>query len=40
MKERFGKGFSEVNLRQMRAFYETFSIQQTVSAELAQGQPH
>ncbi|MBD2752503.1 PDDEXK nuclease domain-containing protein [Spirosoma validum] len=32
----FGKGFSEVNLRQMRAFYETYSIQQTVSAELQQ----
>lgn len=32
----FGKGFSEVNLRQMRAFYETYSIQQTLSAELKQ----
>ena len=30
---RFGKGFSEVNLRQMRAFYQTYSIQQTVSAK-------
>ncbi len=30
----FGKGFSVVNLRQMRAFYLTYSIQQTASAEL------
>jgi predicted GNAT family N-acyltransferase len=30
----FGKGFSVVNLRQMRAFYLTYSIQQTTSAEL------
>lgn len=30
----FGKGFSTVNLRQMRAFYLTYSIQQTTSAEL------
>lgn len=29
----FGKGFSVVNLRQMRAFYITYSIQQTASAE-------
>jgi predicted nuclease of restriction endonuclease-like (RecB) superfamily len=34
LTETFGKGFSEVNLRQMRAFYETYSIQQTLSAEL------
>jgi hypothetical protein len=34
LTEHFGKGFSEVNLRQMRNFYTTFSIQQTVSAEL------
>jgi predicted nuclease of restriction endonuclease-like (RecB) superfamily len=33
LTERYGKGFSEVNLRQMRAFYEAFSIQQIVSAE-------
>ena len=30
----FGKGFSIVNLRQMRAFYLAYSIQQTISAEL------
>lgn len=30
----FGRGFSVVNLRQMRAFFQTFSIQQTISAEL------
>ena len=29
----FGKGFSVVNLRQMRAFYLTYAIQQTTSAE-------
>lgn len=34
LTENFGKGFSEVNLRQMRSFYETYAIQQTVSAEL------
>ena len=34
LMSRFGKGFSEVNLRQMRAFYQTYSIQQTVSAKL------
>ncbi|MBB3840114.1 putative nuclease of restriction endonuclease-like (RecB) superfamily [Runella defluvii] len=34
LNDRFGKGFSEVNLRQMRAFYEAYSIQQTQSAEL------
>lgn len=32
--QNFGKGFSIVNLRQMRAFYLTYSIQQTISAEL------
>ena len=31
--EKFGEGFSEVNLRQMRAFYEAYSIQQMPSAE-------
>jgi hypothetical protein len=30
----FGKGFSTVNLRQMRLFYTTYQIQQTLSAEL------
>lgn len=34
LTRRFGKGFSEANLRQMRKFYEVFSIQQTLSAEL------
>lgn len=30
----FGKGFSVVNLRQMRSFFLAYSIQQTPSAEL------
>ena len=34
LTQNFGKGFSAVNLRQMRAFYMTYSIQQTTSAEL------
>jgi predicted nuclease of restriction endonuclease-like (RecB) superfamily len=34
----FGKGFSTVNLRQMRAFYLVYSIQQTISAELQPGE--
>jgi predicted nuclease of restriction endonuclease-like (RecB) superfamily len=34
LTEKFGKGFSEVNLRQMRMFYEVYGIQQTASAEL------
>ncbi len=34
LSQSFGRGFSVVNLRQMRAFYQTYSIQQTVSAEL------
>ncbi len=29
----FGKGFSERNIEQMRKFYKTYSIPQTVSAE-------
>jgi predicted ATP-binding protein involved in virulence len=29
----FGKGFSETNLKQMRYFYLTYSIRQTVSDE-------
>ena len=33
MAVRFGKGFSERNLRNMRAFYLNFPIRQTVSAE-------
>jgi len=33
MTLRFGKGFSERNLRNMRAFYLNFPIRQTVSAE-------
>jgi predicted nuclease of restriction endonuclease-like (RecB) superfamily len=36
LTKEFGKGFSAVNLRQMRAFYLTYSIQQTSSAELRQ----
>lgn len=34
LTQTFGKGFSVVNLRQMRAFYMTYSIQQKSSAEL------
>ncbi len=34
LTENFGKGFSVVNLRQMRAFFLAYSIQQTISAEL------
>ena len=34
LTQNFGKGFSTVNLRQMRAFFQTYSIQQTFSAEL------
>ena len=34
LTNRFGKGFSERNLRQMRLFYLTYSIRQTLSAEL------
>lgn len=33
MTERFGKGFSERNLRNMNAFYLNFQIRQTVSAK-------
>lgn len=33
LNQEFGKGFSITNLRQMRAFYITYSIQQTVSAD-------
>ncbi len=34
LTQNFGKGFSIVNLRQMRAFYLIYAIQQTTSAEL------
>ena len=33
MTEKFGRGFSERNMRNMRAFYLNFPIRQTVSAE-------
>ena len=33
LSKRFGTGFSDVNLRQMREFYLTYSIQQTPSAK-------
>ncbi|MCX5846849.1 MAG: PDDEXK nuclease domain-containing protein [Deltaproteobacteria bacterium] len=33
MTNRFGRGFSERNLRNMRSFYTAFSIRQTLSAE-------
>lgn len=35
---RFGKGFSSVNLRQMRTFYLTYSKQQTLSAKSGRNQ--
>lgn len=35
LTEKFGKGFSERNLVQMRQFYLVYSILQTVSAELS-----
>jgi hypothetical protein len=38
MTERFGKGFSERNLRNMSAFYLNFPIRQTVSAEWQKSQ--
>ncbi len=38
MTERFGKGFSERNLRNMRAFYLNFPIRQTVSAKSQKSQ--
>jgi predicted nuclease of restriction endonuclease-like (RecB) superfamily len=40
LAERFGKGFSETNLRNARKFYLTYAsaIQQTPSAELGKGQ--
>jgi hypothetical protein len=38
MTVRFGKGFSERNLRNMRAFYLNFPIRQTVSAEWQKSQ--
>lgn len=34
LTEKFGKGFSQRNLEQMRQFYLSYSIPQTVSAEL------
>jgi DUF1016 N-terminal domain len=34
LSKQFGKGFSERNLEQMRFFYLTYSIPQTLSAEL------
>ena len=33
LTENYGKGFAERNLEQMRKFYLTYSISQTVSAE-------
>ncbi len=33
LTKEFGKGFSERNLEQMRKFYLTYSISQTLSAE-------
>lgn len=33
LTKEFGKGFSSTNLRQMRGFYQQYSIQQTLSAK-------
>jgi len=38
MTERFGRGFSERNLRNIRAFYLNFPIRQTLSAESTEEQ--
>jgi hypothetical protein len=38
MTVRFGKGFSERNLRNMKAFYLNFPIRQTVSAKFQKSQ--
>lgn len=38
LTDRFGKGFSSVNLRQMRTFYLTYSKQQTLSAKSGRNQ--
>lgn len=35
LTERFGKGFDVTNLRNMRRFYETFPIRETLSPELS-----
>jgi len=35
LQDNFGKGFSEKNLRSIRAFYLTFPIWQTVSSKLS-----
>jgi predicted nuclease of restriction endonuclease-like (RecB) superfamily len=40
MTERFGRGFSERNLRNIRAFYLNFPIRQTLSAESTEGQKY
>ena len=36
LSEKFGKGFSERNIEQMRQFYKVYSKPQTVSAKLKQ----
>lgn len=40
LTENYGKGFSERNLEQMRKFYLTYSISQTVSAEFKLSYSH
>lgn len=40
MTENYGKGFSERNLEQMRKFYLTYSISQTVSAKFKLSYSH
>ncbi|MGH7719115.1 MAG: PDDEXK nuclease domain-containing protein [Gemmatimonadaceae bacterium] len=39
LTERFGRGFSERNIRQMRLFYLGWRIRQTLSAESRSGRP-
>lgn len=38
LSQRFGRGFSQRNIRLMRAFFSGWPIRQTVSAELGKGQ--
>jgi len=39
LTERFGRGFSKRNIEQMRAFYLSWPIAQTLSAQLEEGDP-
>ena len=40
LTEKFGKGFSTTNLKQMRAFYQTYQIGQTVSDQFSLSWSH